>query len=171
MAKAINWEKFHRFQEKDGWCGPATIQMILLAGGIEKTQAEIAKDVDKGWWGTTQGITVAYLSRFFDRLGFERESSLEDVKDHLDKGHAVILDWWDDLDDREMDGHYSLAVDVDLASQKITLADPSQSREGIWEMGFKEFEDRWFDYLDVDRNIKLDRWILWIDLSSRKASV
>ena len=32
-------------QEKSGWCGPAVIQMALLAGGIKKSQKDIAKEV------------------------------------------------------------------------------------------------------------------------------
>ena len=48
MANGINWEKLHRFQKKPGWCGPAVIQMVLLAAGIKKTQKEIVKAVYTG---------------------------------------------------------------------------------------------------------------------------
>ena len=163
----IDWKKFHRFQEKPGWCGPAAIQMVLLTAGIEKSQAEIAEAVQKEWWGTTQDITIAYLSRFFDGLNFQSGSSLRDVKQHLEKGRVVIADWWDDLDKGEADGHYSLVANVDLESSRITLADPSRSRKGIWEMGVREFEKRWYDYLDENRRIKVERWILWIDPKSK----
>jgi len=164
---AIDWKKFHRFQEKPGWCGPASIQMILLAAGIKKSQAEIAADVQKDWWGTTQDITIAYLSRFFGELGFERGATLPDVKQHLEKGRAVIADWWEDLDEREADGHFSLVAEIDLERGRVTLADPAETRKGIWEMAAEDFEKRWYDYLDVNRRIKVERWILWVDLQSK----
>lgn len=142
--------------------------MVLLAAGIEKSQAEIAADVQQDWWGTTPDIIVAYLSRFLTGIGVATGSSLREVGEHLGKGRAVILDWWDDLDGGEADGHYSLAAGIDPDSRRITLADPSQAREGIWEMSVGEFERRWYDYLDENRRIKVERGVIWADPRSRR---
>jgi hypothetical protein len=162
----IDWKKIHRFEEKRGWCGPATIQMILAAAGIEKPQEEIAKFVDLDWWGTTQNITVAYLSKFFDNLGFEQDASVKDIENHLKKGHLVIVDWWDNLDEGKPEGHYSLAGGIDREKKTITLVDPYPQRKGIWEMSIREFEDRWFDTLDVRDRIRINSFLIWVDPSS-----
>lgn len=162
----IDWTKIHRFEEKRGWCGPATIQMILAAAGIEKSQREVAKSVDLDWWGTTQDITIAYLSKFFNKLGFKEDASIEDIETYLKKGHLVIVDWWDDLGEGKSEGHYSLVGGVNQKMGSITLVDPYPLRKGVWEMNIKEFESRWFDTLDVQDRIRLNRFIIWVDPAS-----
>ena len=163
----ISWNKIHRFQEKPGWCGPAVIQMILRACGIKKSQKEIAKDVYKPWWGTDQQLMFAYLSRFFGRIRSKENAVLSEVEKHLKKGHIVIVDWWDDLDADDPDGHYTLVIDYDKEAKKIKMADPSNARQGIWAMDSKEFNDRWYDTLDVHGKKWVDGWMLWIEPSSK----
>ena len=161
------WKKVLRFQEKPGWCGPAVIQMALLSAGIKKTQKEIAKDVYHEWWGTGQNITLAYLSRFFKLVNFKINGTISDINYHLKKGHLVIIDWWDDLDGDDPDGHYSLVVEYDKKEKNLTLLDPYNARDGIWKMDVKELNDRWYDFLDVHGNTWVDGWMLWVDPSSK----
>lgn len=161
---ATFWKEHHSFQEKSGWCGPAIIQMIFKATGIEKTQAEIAKDVVQDWWGTDQRILLAYLSKHYTSLNYKENASVDDIKEHLDKGHIVILDWWDDLDDDEPDGHYSLAAEI--KGGIITLADPSGSRNGIWTMKIEDFKSKWRDSIDVRNQIWVEGFMIWIDPKS-----
>lgn len=163
----MNWEDFHKFQEKSGWCGPACIQMVLLAAGIKKSQEEIAKDTYLPWWGTPNQVLIAYLSRYFAKLGFSANSKLSDLKKHIDLGHAVIVNWLDNLDPNDSaDGHYSLAIGH--GDGKIKLGDPSKARAGIWEINEKEFEKLWYDYLDINRQHKNNSWMLWVDINSIK---
>lgn len=163
----IDWQKIHRFQEKPGWCGPAVIQMVLLAVGLEKSQEEIEKDVNLDWWGTTQGITVAYLSRFFKKLGYKENSAIEDVAAHIKNDHIVIVDWWDDLDEGEADGHYSIVAEYDEAAGELTMVDPSNSRRGIWKMKLEDFQRRWYDNLDIRGEIKTKGYFIWVDPASK----
>ena len=93
-----DFQKIFKYQEKAGWCGPAVIQMVLLAAGIKKTQKAIAKDVYKSWWGTNQAIMYSYLSRYFKKLDFKEGAKISDLKHHLDRKHLVIVNWWDDYD-------------------------------------------------------------------------
>jgi ABC-type bacteriocin/lantibiotic exporter with double-glycine peptidase domain len=163
-----NWKKIHRFQEKPGWCGPAVIQMALGACRIEKTQAEIAKDVYKAWWGTSQQLILAYLSRFFKIVNYKHDGTMKDVSFHLKKGHIVILNWWDDIDKDDVGGgHYSIVADYDYKLKGLTLADPANGRPGIWTISDKEFNKKWYDTLDVHDRTWIEGWMLWIDPASK----
>jgi len=154
------------FQENPGWCGPAVIQMVLLASGISKTQAEIAKDVYLPWWGTTGPAILAYLSQFFKTVNYQEKSSLDDLSSHLKMGHIVILDWWDDLDKNESPGgHYSIVDKYE--NDTLTLIDPSNSRSGVWTVNGTEFVKKWFDTLDIRDEVKLSGWMLWLDPASK----
>jgi hypothetical protein len=162
------WKKLHKFQEKAGWCGPAVIQMALLACGIKKTQTEIAKEVYKDWWGTTQQIMIAYLSRFFKIVNYKQDATMKDVSTHLKMGHIVILDWWDDIDkEDEPGGHYSIAGNYDVKIRGLTLVDPSNGRPGIWTIADTEFNKNWYDTLDVHDRTWIEGWMLWVDPSSK----
>ncbi len=169
MPISVNeWNKHLRFQEKPGWCGPAVIQMVLLVCGIKKTQAEIARQVYKDWWGTTQHIMLAYLSKFFKVVNYKHNATFKDLSLHLKKGHIVILNWWDDIDkDGEPGGHYSIAVDYDYKLRALTLCDPSNSRPGIWTISDREFRERWYDTLDIHNRTRIEGWMLWVDPASK----
>lgn len=166
MINVEDWKKIHKFQKKGAWCGPAVIQMALSVAGIEKKQENIAEDVYQSWWGTTQQIMIAYLSRFFKELNYIENASLDDVSSHLGKGHIVIVNWWDDLDkDDPPGGHYSIVGEYKPGV--VTLVDPSNGREGVWNIAQAEFEKKWFDTLDVRDQIKINHWMLWIDPASK----
>ena len=168
MSPKIDWIK-HYVRQEDGWCGPAVIKMALSAVGIDKTQAEIVADTNISWWGVDTSIMIAYLSRFFSELGFLTGAAIEDIEKHLNKGHFVIVDWWDDLDDDPADppdGHYSIIAGVNREQGTIKLIDPSH--RGIWDMKLSDFAARWYDYLDVNQKIRQSGWLLWLAPASVK---
>ena len=160
------WQKIHRFQEKGGWCGPAVVQMVLASCGIKKTQAKIAKDIYKPWWGSNQQMLLAYLSRYFKVVNYKQNSKTTDISFHLKKGHILVVNWWDDLD-VSPDGHYSLVIDYIKKTKELVLADPSRSRKGIWKIKAKEFSSKWWDTLDIHGRTWVDGWLLWVDPASK----
>lgn len=164
----IDWTK-HYVRQEDGLCGPAVIKMVLSAVGIDKTQSEIAAETFLPWWGTATTVMIAYLSRFFSQLNFKINASIADIEDHLNQGHIVIVDWWDDLDQDPADppdGHYSIIASVNREQGTIKLIDPSA--RGIWDMKLSDFADRWYDYLDVDQKLRQPRWLLHLAPASVK---
>ena len=168
MEKINFWKKFHKFQNKPGLCGPAVIEMILLASGIKKSQSEIARSVYKEWWGTSQQLILAYLSKFFKIVNYKHNATFKDVSFHLNKGHFVVVNWWDDLDtESSAGGHYSIIAGYDHKLRALTLVDPSNDRPGIWTMADKEFNKKWYDTLDVHDRTWIEGWMLWFDPKSK----
>jgi len=161
------WKKYHRFQEKPGWCGPTVIQMVLAKAGIRKSQKEIAKYVYKSWWGTPQQMILAYLSRFFKIVNYKHDAAFKDISLHLKKGNIVVLDWWDDFEKDSAGGHYSIAADYDSKLRALTLVDPSNDRPGMWTVSDKEFRPKWYDTLDVHNRTWIEGWMLWVDPKSK----
>lgn len=160
---------FHRFQKKPSWCGPAVITMILAAAGINQSQAAIAKKVVKPNWGTPHVHMLNYLDSSFGRLEVIQPAELEELYEHLDVGHLVILNIWDDLNPLDPpDGHYVLAVSHDPTAHTITLADPSNDRGGLWDIADADLSKRWYDFVDVHMRQKVQHWMLWVDLASKK---
>lgn len=160
------YQHLFRYQQKSGWCGPAVIQMAMLSAGIKKTQSAIAREVYQKWWGTNQQTIYAYLSQYFKKLGFKENSTLRNITYHLTQKHFVIVNWWDNLTpDEGEDGHYSVIFAYDSKSKLITLGDPSAGR-GIWQMKAADFNNRWYDSLDVHGKKWISGWLLWLDPKS-----
>lgn len=165
----MNWKSLHRYQENSGWCGQACIQMMLLAVGVQKTQAEIAKDTYLPWWGTPNHVIIAYLSQYFTKVDFSTETTLVELKKHIDAGHLVLVNWMDNLDPEDAeDGHYSLVAGYSTKNKTLTLVDPTSTREGLWEINEKEFQKIWYDFLDLNRQLKNNRWLCFVDPKSVK---
>lgn len=152
-------------QEQSGWCGPAVIQMVLKAAGIDNQQKEIANKVYLRWWGTTQDAMIAYLSQYFKEMGSSQNLGIKEAKKHLSLGRIVVVDWWNDLDGSdEPDGHYSVLLFIS-PDNILTLADPSCDG-GFRKIAAKDFIRRWYDYKDFNCNIKSQRWLLWVNPKS-----
>lgn len=163
MTGKKSWRKIYHPQKKSGWCGPAVIQMALASAGIKKTQKEIAKAVYQAWWGTTNHTIIAYLSHFFLNYGSKAQANIKELQTHLKNKHTIIVNWWDDIDESSPpDGHYSLVLDINRQKREITLADPSKDR-GIWKLKIKDFEEKWYDYLDAQKKKIVRNWFLWFD--------
>lgn len=164
MAKRISYKKIFRYQKESGWCGPAVIQMCLLAIGVKKSQKAIAHDVYKSWWGTNQGSIYSYLSKYFKKMNFKENARISDIKRHLDSGHLVIVNWWDDYDaePNEDCGHYSMVFGYSDKTKKLTLGDPA-GNGGIWKIDYKAFRDKWYDSLDLRGKKWVTGWFLWAD--------
>lgn len=163
-----NWEQFHRFQEKNDWCGVAVIQMILAKAGIKKSQKNIAKDVFIDWYGVSREIMLAYLSRYFKIVNYKNNCKTSDISFHVEKEHAVVLNWWDDFENGFEDGHYSLVSEYNTKTKLLTLVDPSRERDGIWKINYSEFKYKWYDTLTLDHKIWTTGWMLWADLNTKR---
>lgn len=148
--KGTNLLPVKSFQETlhSGYCGPASLKMIFDYYGISKTEEELAK-----LCGITAdlGTNDQSLKKAAEKLGFEVKikhfSSLEDIKEWLDKKVPVIVDWFTrgrtDYDESEVaDGHYSVVVGLD--EEFIYLQDPELGK--LRKIKREDFMRVWFDF-------------------------
>lgn len=128
------------YDQKAGYCGPASLHMVLDYYGDQESQDRLADLA-----GTTEeeGTTGEQIVSAAKKLGYEAwlqdESDLEDLKDLVDKGVPVIVDWFS-----KDTGHYSVVTKIDRDEGTITIQDPEIARSRT--MDFEEFVGVWFDF-------------------------
>lgn len=146
-----------------GMCGPASLKMVLAYYGVEKTEAEVAKecgcDPDLG----TDDISIKKAAESYGfKVEIQNEASFEDIQYWLDKKVPVIVDWFTrgraDYGDSEVpDGHYSVVVGLD--KDNIYLQDPEIGK--MRTLDCNDFMRVWFDF-------KNDHITSWKDMIIRQ---
>jgi ABC-type bacteriocin/lantibiotic exporter with double-glycine peptidase domain len=160
------WQQHHKFQEENGWCGVACIQMALASAEIDVSQKEIAHYTYKDWWGAPQQLVLAYLSKYFRRVNYKHSATIRDISFHLNSNHIAMVNFWDNFaNSKDGDGHY--AIVAECKKGLITLADPSGERTGIWSTTTKDFKPHWYDTIETQNKLYIAGWLLWIDSESR----
>lgn len=159
MKKSIDVKPF---QEKlsMGYCGPASLKMVLDYYGISKTEDELAPLMG---WDRDLGVSDQGIKKAAESFGFkveiQNESSFDDIEKWLDKKVPVIVDWFtrgrQDYTEADVpDGHYSVVVGVD--DEYIYLQDPEIGHERKIEK--EDFMLVWFDF--SGETIKPDELII-----------
>jgi ABC-type bacteriocin/lantibiotic exporter with double-glycine peptidase domain len=130
--------KIKSFRQTSGYCGPASLKMVLEYYGVHKSEGALAK-----LSGATRsrGVDAKRLLRTVTKLGFrglvKDYSSIEDIKRYIKQNIPVIVDWFS-----QDDGHYSVAVGLDR--QFIYLQDPEIGK--IRKLNLEVFKCVWFDF-------------------------
>lgn len=130
--------KVKHFQQKPGYCGPASLKMVLFYYGVDKTEKELVR---LSRCSKDKGVEAENLLKVAKRLGFKGfikdYSTFKDLKRFLKKKIPVIVDWFS-VDE----GHYSVVVGLD--KKNIYFQDPEFGRLKV--MGIKDFKTVWFDF-------------------------
>jgi len=136
--------KLKPFHQTPGFCGPASLKMVLDYYGISVSEAEIA-----GISGASRekGTPIEGLIKAARHFGFQvflkKNSTLDDLRYFVKREIPVIVDWF--LED---EGHYSVVVDID--KKNIVLMDPFLKRVFIYvrkrKMPLEKFFKVWFDF-------------------------
>jgi ABC-type bacteriocin/lantibiotic exporter with double-glycine peptidase domain len=148
MAKIML--KVRYFQEKlnSGYCGPASLKILLSYYGIEKSEKELAILCKTK---TDLGTDDKGIKSAAEKLGFKvvmkNNSSFKDIEGWLKKGVPVIVDWFtrgraDYTDADVADGHYSVVTGID--DKFIYLQDPEIGK--IRKLEKEDFMTVWFDF-------------------------
>jgi len=131
--------KVKAFKQRTGFCGPASLKMVLDYFGIRKSERELAK-----LSGTTlaRGVEGKNLLKAAEKLGlkgFIKDfSKISDIKKYVQKKKIpVIIDWFS-----KDEGHYSVVVSID--KKNIYLQDPEIDR--IRKLDIETFKRIWFDF-------------------------
>lgn len=136
--KSVKLLSVKPFQETAGWCGPASLKMVLAYYGVRKSERALARLSSAT---RSQGVEAPRLAKAARRLGFNAlikdRATLSDIKKFINKGIPVIVDWFSNDD-----GHYSVVVGV--TPRTICLQDPEI--RGVRKMDIKTFKRVWFDF-------------------------
>jgi len=140
--------KIKPFKQSRGYCGPASLKMILSLYGINKSEKTLAKLTKTS---RIKGCSEDNLIRVAKSFGFKgykkQKSSIEELRGLIKKGIPVIVDWFSP----EEGAHYSVVVGFDKSN--IFLADPHYSK--IRKHKISWFEERWFDIFPKPNNLIL----------------
>jgi len=133
--------KLKLFKQTKGYCGPASLKMVLSAYGMTKSEDYLAKLTKSS---RKKGCSEENIVKAAKKLGFKgyvkENSSIKEVKSLLKKGIPVIVDWFSS----EEAGHYSVVVGFE--KKNILLADPHFGK--IKKHKIERFTERWFDVID-----------------------
>lgn len=138
------------FQETlhGGYCGPASLKMVLAYYGVEKDEEEVAQKCGRD---PDLGTDAESLKKAAAEYGFKVEiqsnASFDDIQRWLDKKVPVIVNWFTrgraDYGDSEVpDGHYSVVVGLD--DKHIYLQDPEIGK--VRTLDRDDFMRVWFDF-------------------------
>lgn len=153
-------------QISESHCGPATLQMLMSAAGVEVTQEAVAEAGGATELIELNGMRVDQLAQAAETLAPEllfwhkQHSSLQDLITLVARyGLPVGVEWqglFDDSGSEESEtgsedyGHYSAVTHVNLETSQLIIADPYKdyiSQDRVF--GFDEFESRWYDYNEI----------------------
>jgi len=131
-----------------GYCGPASLKMVLNYFGLEKGEEEVAERCGRD---VKLGTNDAALKKAAEEYGFhveiQNEASFADIQAWLNKKVPVIVNWFTrgraDYDDSHVpDGHYSVVVGLD--DKNIYLQDPEIGN--LRTISRDDFLRVWFDF-------------------------
>lgn len=138
------------FQEAEYTCGPVTLLNTLrLKGDFSHTEEELSKLCNAR---PGIGTEEADMVKVAKKLGFEiieekTGSSIDEIEQHLDKGHFVIVCYWHAF---SSEGHYGLISEYD--DKAFYFRDCSL---GFMRLKKKYFTKHWYDSTKT-----VHRWLL-----------
>jgi ABC-type bacteriocin/lantibiotic exporter with double-glycine peptidase domain len=136
--------KFKLFKQSEGYCGPASLRMVLSAYGINKSEDYLAK-LTKAT--RKKGCSEKNIVKAAKKLGFKgsvkQKSTIKELKRLVKKGIPTIVGWTSP----EEGGHYSVVAGFE--KNKILLADPHFGK--IKKHDIRWFEERWGEIVNKKR--------------------
>ncbi|MEK6890423.1 MAG: C39 family peptidase [Nanoarchaeota archaeon] len=133
--------KIKPFKQSRGYCGPASLKMVLSAYNIEKTEDYLAKLTKTSRKNGCKEENIIKLVKSMGLKGYvKQKSTINEVKKLVKRGIPVIVNWFSP----EEAGHYSVVIR--FKKDNIFLADPHFGK--IVKHKTEWFEERWFDLIN-----------------------
>lgn len=129
-------------QINEHYCGPAILQMVLAAYGVETSQEALAEEIGKEnifERGTTPEELVAVLSKHRFKVDAKNLRDIAEVRDALEEGAIVVTCYTEAVWEW---GHYALIRDI--SDTHVMFIDPD-TEDGNVALPLREFEQRWKD--------------------------
>ena len=149
--------KLISFKQSPGFCGPASLKIVLNFFGINLSEAQLAELTKCKKTGGTKAEFLLKAAKSLGFKGFIKDfCKIKDIKEYvIKKKIPVIVDWFS-VDD----GHYSVVAHID--KENIYLQDPEFGK--LHKIKIKKFKRVWFDfpgnYLKSKNDIIIRRMIV-----------
>ncbi|MCX6790396.1 MAG: C39 family peptidase [Candidatus Kaiserbacteria bacterium] len=138
------------FQETlgGGYCGPASLKMVLGYWNNELPEEEVALRCKRDpELGTDDSCLKEAAESYGLKVEIENNASFDSIQRWLERGIPVIVNWFTrgraDYEDGDVaDGHYSVVVGLDVSN--IYLQDPETG--GLRTLDREDFMRVWFDF-------------------------
>lgn len=113
---------------------------------------------------------IAVAKEFELRTFIKERAEIRHLEYFIERKIPVLVNWQSEIPDPQGEkGHFSVVIGVGNKEQKILIADPDAAAKRKYEIGFKEFRDRWYDpypcergwmaaFWEEDRGIKVPRY-------------
>ena len=130
--------KLKSHQQKEGFCGPASLKIVLRFFGVKKSEKELGELM-----GCTRhkGVTGFEIVTAAEKLGFKGYvkdfSTLEEMREILARKIPVIVEWFS-----EIEPHFSVVARVD--DNFVYLQDPEIG--DMRKIELKTFDRIWFSF-------------------------
>lgn len=125
------------FRQTPGYCGPASVKMVLDFYGITMSELAIADAAGTSSAGTSAKGLIKAVRQFGYRAHIVDRASFAEMEHFLDQSIPVIVDWFS-----QDEGHYSVAVGLD--DTNIYLQDPELA--ALRTLDRETFYRVWFDF-------------------------
>jgi len=144
------------FQETlhGGYCGPASLKMVLGYWGINKSEEEVAVACNRDPNLGTDDMSLKKAAESYGlKVEIENNSSFDSIQRWLDRKVPIIVNWFtrgrSNYGEEEVpDGHYSVVVGID--DIYIYLQDPEIG--GLRKLERDDFMRVWFDFKSAHIN-------------------
>jgi len=125
-----------------GYCGPASLKMVLDYYGVKKSLETLAKMSQTPPAYETAGASGKKLLAAAKKLGFsgfiKNWADFNDIRQYVEKRQIpVIISWFS-----EYESHFSVVVKID--DKNIYFLDPEY--ETLRKMSFPRFKKIWFEF-------------------------
>jgi uncharacterized protein len=138
------------FQETlhGGYCGPASLKIVLDYYGVQKSEKEFAERCGRDSELGTSDILIKRAAKSYGfNVEIKNKASFTDIQKWLNKEVPVIVNWFTrgrkDYDNSNVpDGHYSVVIGLD--NKNIYLQDPEIG--AVRTIKKNDFLRVWFDF-------------------------
>ena len=157
------------FLQSSGYCGPASLKILLSYFGKDFSEEQLAKlcSATKGL-GRGTGTEHEGLIKAVKEIGayvFTKEDGTIEELEYFVREEKLpaIIGWFDKNGD-----HYSVLVSV--TEKNIIIVDPATTEPERW-LDRKNFSDIWFDFIGSDDKIVSWRWYMIVNFQKKKYKV
>lgn len=157
--------KVKHFEQSHGYCGPASLRILLSYFHRNISEHQIAQlcnathGLGKGMGAEHDGLIQA-VKEISGYVFTKEEGSVEEIEYFVKKEKLpVIIGWFD----RDGD-HYSVVVNV--TPRNIIIVDPAIAAPERW-LDRKLFPKIWFDFVGPDDKIVSWGWYLVVNFKKK----